>query len=206
MPDLPSGSWEGSNITPAHIDYLRPTRRLPAADLVEARAPGDELSPQPRDDECVVIGAHFLVGFALLVSGFFQRFLASYGLHMYHMGVNAIMYIACFVTLYEGYLGLRPFSSFSRYFLYFRSQKHKNDGTSYSCGGAVVYRQRGPSFPGIVFKDSCKKWQRTFFYVCKLDENRDWAGLKPFTDQPANERNWKIELDFPEMRAMVNRL
>ncbi|KAE8781551.1 hypothetical protein D1007_45247 [Hordeum vulgare] len=192
MPDLPSGSWKGSNITLAHVDYLRRTRRLPAADLV--------------DGECVVFGAHFLVGFGLPVSGFFQRFLASYGLQMHHLGVSAILYISCFVTLFEGYLGLRPFSSFFRYFFYFHAQKHKNNGTPYSCGGVVVYRQRGPPFPGIIFKDSCKKWQRTFFYVCNLDKDHDWVVLEPFTDQPTNERNWKIEPDFPEMRAMVNRL
>ncbi|KAE8779407.1 hypothetical protein D1007_47567 [Hordeum vulgare] len=206
MPDLPSSSWEGSNITPAHIDYLRRTRRLPVADLVEARVPRDEISPQPCDDECVVFGAHFLVGFGLPVSGFFRRFMASYGRQMHHLGVNAILYITSFVTLCVGYLGLRPFSSFFRYFFYFHAQKHKNNGTPYSSDGVVVYRQRGPPFSGIIFKDSCKKRQRTFFYVCNLDEDRDWVGLKPFTDQPANEPNWKIEPDFPEMRAMVNRL
>ncbi|KAE8815706.1 hypothetical protein D1007_06895 [Hordeum vulgare] len=192
MPDLPSGSWEGSNMTLAHIDYLRRARRLPAADLVEARAPGDELSPQPRDGECVVFRAHFLIGFALPVSGFFRRFLASYGFQMHHLGVNAILYIACFVTLCEGYLGLHPFSSFFWYFFYFRAQKHKNNDTPYSCGGVVVYRWRGPPFPWIIFKDSCKKWQRTLFYVRNLDEDRDWVGLEPITDQPTNERNWKI--------------
>ncbi|KAE8800246.1 serine/threonine-protein phosphatase 7 [Hordeum vulgare] len=188
-PVVPFGSWEESNITPAHIDYLRRTRRLPPADLVEACVPGDELSSHPRNGECVLFGAHFLVGFALSVSGFFRRFLASYGLHMHHLGVNAILYIAYFITLCEDYLGLRPFSSFFRYFFYFRAQKHKKNGRPYSYGGVVVYRWRRPPFPGIIFKDSCKKWQRTFFYVCNLDEDRDWVGLEPFTDQPTNEQN-----------------
>ncbi|KAE8801238.1 hypothetical protein D1007_23133 [Hordeum vulgare] len=105
----------------------------------------------------MVFVAHFLVGFALPVSGFFRCFLASYGLQMHHLGVNAILYIACFVTLCEGYMGLCPFSSFFRYFFYFLAQKHKNNGAPYSCGGVVVYRWRGPPFSGIIFKDSCKK-------------------------------------------------
>ncbi|KAE8776253.1 hypothetical protein D1007_51109 [Hordeum vulgare] len=125
---------------------------------------------------------------------------------MHHQGVNAILYIACFVTLCEGYPGLRPFSSFFRYFFYICSQKLKNNDTPYYCGGVVLYGRRGPPFPGIIFKDSCKKWQRTFFYVRNLNEDRYCVGLEPFTDQPANERNWKIEPDFPEMQGMVNRL
>ncbi|KAE8807187.1 hypothetical protein D1007_16603 [Hordeum vulgare] len=129
MPDLPSGSWEGSLITPAHIGYLHRTRKQHAEDLVEARAPEGEVAPQPHDGERVVFGAHFIVRFGLPVSGLFACFLASYGLHMHYLGVNFILYITCYLAVCEGYLGLHPFSSFFRYFFYFHAQKHKNDGS-----------------------------------------------------------------------------
>ncbi|KAE8815784.1 retrotransposon ty3-gypsy subclass [Hordeum vulgare] len=103
MPDLPSGSWEGSLITQDHIDYLRRTRRLPAEDLVEARVPEGEASPQPRDGERMVFGAHFIIGFGLPVSAFFRNFLAFYGLQMHHLGVNFVLYISCFAALCDGY-------------------------------------------------------------------------------------------------------
>ncbi|KAE8767539.1 hypothetical protein D1007_61080 [Hordeum vulgare] len=169
MSNPPSDSWEGSNITPSYIEYLRRTRKLPAEDLVEACAPGDEISPQPRDGERVVFGSHFIVGFVMPVSAFFRNFLAQ----MHHLGANVVQDISCYVALCWGYLGFHPFASLFQHFFYFRSQKHKSDGSPYSCGGVVVYWRLVPPFPRMTFKDSCKKWQQTFFYVRNLNAARD---------------------------------
>ncbi|KAE8815886.1 hypothetical protein D1007_06723 [Hordeum vulgare] len=139
MPDLPSGSWEGSLITPIQIEYLRRTHRLPVEDLVAARAPEGDISPQLRGGERVVFGSRSIVGFGLPMSAFFLNLLASYGLQMHHLGVNAILYISCYVALCEGYLGFRPFPSFFRHFFYFRTQKNKSNGSPYSCSSVVFY-------------------------------------------------------------------
>ncbi|KAE8810739.1 hypothetical protein D1007_12541 [Hordeum vulgare] len=141
MPKLPAGSWEGSLVTEAHIEYLRQTRELPSEVVVETRVLGGERSPKPRDGERIVLGTHFLVGFGLLMSSFLKQFLNFYGLQMHHLRVNCVLYIVCFVTLCEAYLGIRPFPSFFRHLFYFRAQMH--DPVSYSCGGVVVYRRLG---------------------------------------------------------------
>ncbi|KAE8777476.1 hypothetical protein D1007_49707 [Hordeum vulgare] len=89
--------------------------------------------------------AHFLFGVGLPVSSFLQHFLNIYGLKMHHMGVNYVLYIACFVTMYEAYPGIRPFSSFFHHLFYFSVQMHGQ--VAYSCGGAVVYMRLGQPLP-----------------------------------------------------------
>ncbi|KAE8770691.1 hypothetical protein D1007_57525 [Hordeum vulgare] len=106
---------------------------------------------------------------------------------MHHLVVNVVWYIACFVMLCKAYLGIRPFPTFFPHFFYFRSEKH---GTVYySCGSTVIYRWNGPPFPRMKFRDSYKKWQRTFFYVRNIGEGRNRVRLPAFTDAPPDATN-----------------
>ncbi|KAE8795705.1 hypothetical protein D1007_29298 [Hordeum vulgare] len=117
MPKIPAGSWEGSMINGEHIVYLRWTRKLPSEEVIEPRTPGDEIVPQPRDGERIVFASHFLVGFGLPARSFLQHFLRSFVLQMHHLGVNLILYITCFVTMCDAYLGIRSFPTFFPPFL-----------------------------------------------------------------------------------------
>ena len=85
---------------------LRRSRKIPAN--INFRIPRDEVSPAPEDGERVVFLAHFERGFGLPVSTFFRSFLDFYHLQPHHLGANAIMLLSAFVTLCEGYLGVRP--------------------------------------------------------------------------------------------------
>ncbi|KAE8786818.1 hypothetical protein D1007_39273 [Hordeum vulgare] len=105
MAPLPSDSREGSRITEVHIEYLQRTRKLPSKELVEARVPGEEIVLEPRPGERVLFATHFLVGFELPGSIFLWQFLQFYGLEMHHLGPNSVLYLVCFVTLCESYLG-----------------------------------------------------------------------------------------------------
>src|SRR4051794_21144105 len=71
------------------------------------RAPGREVVPDPRECERVVFVAHFERGFGLLVSKFFRDFLDFHRLQPHHLAANLIMMMSGFVTLCEGYLGIR---------------------------------------------------------------------------------------------------
>ncbi|KAE8805574.1 hypothetical protein D1007_18240 [Hordeum vulgare] len=128
-------------IDDGHIAYLRQTSKLPSEEVVEAHMPGDELVPEPRDGELLIFASHFLVGFELPASSFLRHFLQSFGLQIHHVGVNVVLYITCFITMCEAYLGNRPFSTFFPHFFYLCSQKH--GAVDYSCDGAVIYRRNG---------------------------------------------------------------
>ncbi|KAK1613785.1 hypothetical protein QYE76_019302 [Lolium multiflorum] len=68
------GRWEGSNITPAEIDWLYKSRRIPV-EGVECRLPVDEIKPKPKPGEYVVFTVHFMCGLGLPASAFFRSFL-----------------------------------------------------------------------------------------------------------------------------------
>ena len=104
-----SSSWDGSNIHDDHVEFLHQTRRLPGANLVQARlAPKTEISPAPEEGERVVFRSHFLRGFGLPVSAFFRTWLDFYQLQPHHLTPNAVVLLSAFVTLCEGYLGVLP--------------------------------------------------------------------------------------------------
>lgn len=185
----PKGSWEGSVVTADDIEYLRRTRRLPPAELVEARAPGAETTPAPRDGEVVVFYTHFLRGLGLPVSLFFRRFLTFFGLQPHHLGPNAILQLAAFVTLCEGYVGILPYVElWCR--LFYLKQQGASAGVMSECGAAVpVTRTAGP-FPKLPLEESAKKWQKSF-YVRNVNPADDRINLPPFADAPpAAKLNW----------------
>jgi hypothetical protein len=65
-------------VTPADIEWITNTRRVPAG--VSCQLPADESVPAPKPTERVVFIAHFERGIALPVSNFFQDFLDYYEL------------------------------------------------------------------------------------------------------------------------------
>jgi hypothetical protein len=58
------------------------------------------------------------------------------------------------------------------------------------CGTASFYARKSASFPGIKGKESCKKWQRSFFYVKNLKEDEDHINLPPFEAGGPERDNW----------------
>ncbi|KAE8787129.1 hypothetical protein D1007_38905 [Hordeum vulgare] len=163
-------------------------RKLPFKEVVEA-----------HDNKCVVFGSHFPVDFRIPTSSFLRHFLQSY-----HLGLNSVLYIACFVTLCKAYLGIYPFPSFFRHFFYFCS--HKHGLVDYSCGDAMIYWRSSPPLQRMKFKEFFKKWEQTFFYVRSIGEGRDWVSLPTFSDESPNVENWSVDLFTTDMAPLVGRL
>ena len=76
-----SGAWDSSEVDDDLIEFLRKTRHLPGADLVNARAaPEREILPAPEEGERVIFRSHLMRGLGLPASGFFRSFLVFHGL------------------------------------------------------------------------------------------------------------------------------
>jgi hypothetical protein len=66
------------------------------------------------------------------------------------------------------------------------------------CGTASFYACKTADFPGLKGKESCKKWQRSFFYVKNLKEGADYINLPPFDASGPGERDsWSAPLPHP---------
>ncbi|KAE8784325.1 hypothetical protein D1007_42108 [Hordeum vulgare] len=103
-----SDAWVGSNICDGNIEALRHHRMLPLATLLVARVPGAKAAPTPAEREVVVFKEHFYRGYGLPAGDFFARFLNFFFLQPHNLAPNAIIQLASFVVLCEGFLGIEP--------------------------------------------------------------------------------------------------
>jgi hypothetical protein len=184
--NLPKGSWEGSWVKEKWIELLRQGQVLPSANLVGCRPASSERVPAPQTGETVVLYDHFPRGFGLPASNFLRQFMDHFHLQPHHIGVNAMMTLAAFAALCEAYLGIWPNIKLFWRLIYFRTQTAKAISVVY--GTASFYARKTAHFPSIKGKESCKKWQRSFFYVRNLKEGADYINLPPFNASGPSER------------------
>jgi hypothetical protein len=165
------GSWRGSDVSQAEIDWLYRSRRIP--EEVSCRIPGDEREPVPNPGEVVVFTAHFERGFGLPTSDFFRRFHNFYKIQPHDLPGNAIFYLSSFVSFIEGYAGLWPTTeTFARFYnLQINSIQDPQlplPKPVVECGACIITpRQKSPYYK-LTGLESCRKWQQTFFYVKNL--------------------------------------
>lgn len=91
-----------------------------------ARVPGAEAAPTPEKGEVVVFEEHFYRGFGLPASNF-SRFLTSFGLQPHHLAPNAVLQLAAFVVLCEGFIGIEPRLDLWRKLFSFKQQSVATD-------------------------------------------------------------------------------
>jgi hypothetical protein len=177
------------------IELLRQGRVLPPTDLVGCRPAGGERVPAPEPRETVVFYDHFLWGFALPASSFLRQFLDHFHLQPHHIGANAMMTLAAFAALCEAYLGIWPNVELFRRLIYFKTQMA--DAVPVVCWTASFYARKIVDFPGLKGKESCKKWQRSFFYMKYLKEGADHINLLPFDANGPERDSWSAPLPRP---------
>jgi hypothetical protein len=195
---LPKGSWEGSWVKEKRIELLHQGRMLPPADLVGCRRACSERVPAPQPGEAVVFYDDFPRGFMLPASNFLWQFMDHFHLQPHHIGANVMMTLAAFTALYEAYLGIWPNVKLFRRLIYFKTQTA--DSIPVVCGVASFYACKTVDFPGLKGKESCKKWQRSFFYVKNLKKGADYINLPPFdANRPGERDSWSASLPRPTL-------
>ena len=159
------GSWEGSDVRQADIDWLIRTRRVTPE--VICRRPGKEIVPTPKPGERVVFLTHFERGFGLPASDFFRHFLDFFGLQPHHLPANAIVSLSAFSGFMEGYFVLWPTVEAWVKFFHLRKQTVPgSDPKVMVAYGSVSISPQGHSIlPRIQGLKTVKKWQRSFLYV-----------------------------------------
>jgi hypothetical protein len=104
--------------------------------------------------------------------------LDHFHLQPHHIGANAMMTLAAFATLCEADLGIWPHVELFRQLIYFKTQTAET--ILMICSTASFYARKTADFLSIKGKESCKKWQCSFFYVKNLKEGADYVNLPPF--------------------------
>ncbi|KAE8805806.1 hypothetical protein D1007_18155 [Hordeum vulgare] len=201
-------AWLGSDICDGHIEALHHRRLLPPASLVAARVRGAKNAPTLREGEVVVFEEHFYRGFGLPASNFFTNFLIFFILQPHHMAPNAILQLASYIVLYEGFLGIEPRLDLWKKLFFFKQESIKMDKAEAEnlkgphpmtpCGVALVHHRTTCGFPQTPLQDSIKLRNRGFFYVENVDPSHDGLNLPPFIITPPRaKRNWKALYSKP---------
>jgi hypothetical protein len=154
----------------------------------------------------VVFYDHFPRGFALPASSFMRQFLDHFHLQPHHIGANTMMVLSTFATLCEAYLGIWPNIELFHRLIFFKTQTVET--VPVICGTASFYARKSADFPGIKGKESCKKWQRSFFYMKNLKEGKDHINLPPFEVGGLEQDNWSAAppRPSPDMEEILKRI
>ncbi|KAM0833813.1 hypothetical protein ACQ4PT_064034 [Festuca glaucescens] len=187
------GRWEGSNVTPAEVDWLYKSRCIPAG--VECRLLADEIEPKPKPGEFVVFTAHFMRGLGLLASDFLCNFLNRYALQPHHLLANAFFILSSFVAFCEGYIGLLPSLELWAWLYSLRTNSIQDPSVPVpkpmvQCGACMVVPRRNSPHVKMSGLESCRKWQRTFFYV-KNTGPADLINLPAYVAGDPSKLNWR---------------
>jgi hypothetical protein len=103
-------------------------------------------------------------------------------------------------------LGIWPNVELFCRLIYFKTQTVETGPVI--CGTASFYARKTVDFPGVKGKESCKKWQRSFFYVKNLKEGADHINLPPFEAGGPKRDNWSAALPHPspDMEKILQRI
>ena len=85
--------WQRLSVTERHLDGLRHDIYLPSLEKMKTRAPGDEVSPRPRDGKYVCFVNFVNRGFAFPVHEFFHGLMYAYGVQLHDFTPNAILHV-----------------------------------------------------------------------------------------------------------------
>jgi hypothetical protein len=109
-----------------------------------------------------------------------------------------MMTLAAFSTLCEAYLGIWPSVELLWRLIYFKTQTVSS--IPVTCGAASFYARKTTGFPGLKGKESCKKWQCSFFYVKNLKKGVNNINLPPFdASGPGEHDSWSASLPNPSL-------
>jgi hypothetical protein len=107
-----------------------------------------------------------------------------------------MMMLSTFAILCEAYLRIWPNVELFQRLFYFKTQTLGSIPVMWRA--ASFYARTIVRFPKLSGKESCKKWQISFFYAKNLWEDADHINPPPFVPGGPRERDsWKTSLPSP---------
>ncbi|WVZ95158.1 hypothetical protein U9M48_040958 [Paspalum notatum var. saurae] len=98
-------------------------------------------APNPQRDEVVVLAPFYEREFGLPLHPFMRGLLFFYGLEIQHLNPNAILHMACFITLCEAFLSIAP--HFQLWCYLFQPQLSPGYGGQSLVGGVTIQLRNG---------------------------------------------------------------
>jgi hypothetical protein len=99
-------SWVRSTIMKKEVEKAKVDGLISAQDSI--KFPSTERIPEPPSGYRVMFLAFLLRGLSLPTHEFLRGLLFVYSVQLHQLTPNSLLHIACFVTLYESFLGIEP--------------------------------------------------------------------------------------------------
>src|SRR4051812_6752753 len=198
-PDSHKGDWRDSDIIGRDIQEMVAEGYLPATEgLAWRAAPADEVIPSPQAEEKVYLKAQLVRGVSMPISNFFLSVLNHFKVQPHNLSPNSILVFSNFAALCEGYLGIRPRLDLFVYFFTVKREAGHSREELRNCGTISFNIRPGRRFPDIVGHESCKNWQRTYFYGPDIPLAGREATYPDFVDGAAAEvSSWRSHASLP---------
>jgi hypothetical protein len=156
-----SMSWVPSTRMQKELDKAKADGLISDQDSIVF--PTTERIPKPSSGYRVMFLAFLLRGLSLPSHEFLRGLLYFYGMQLHQLTPNSILHIACFVTLCESFLGIKP------HFLLWRSIFRLCPNVSLShkpeLGGAVVSMHAEAQNLEFSMSASVQGWRTKWFYI-----------------------------------------
>src|SRR4051812_39509971 len=143
-------------------------------------APAGEVTPSPQAGEKVYLKDQLVRGVSLPISHFFLSVLNHFKVQPHNLSPNSILVLSNFVTLCEGYLGIRPrLDLFVYFFTVKREDRHIREELR-NCGTISFKIRPGRRFPTSSATSHAKtgsgrtSMAPTFLWRAEKQRTRTW--------------------------------
>jgi hypothetical protein len=154
-------SWVPSDFKQKDLDKAQADGLVSADDQVIF--PSTERIPKPPSGFRAMFLAFLLRGLSLPAHEFLRRLLFVYGVQLHQLALNSILHIACFITLYESFLGIEPHFLLWKFLFQLRPSVALSKKPE--LGGAVVSIRAESQYLKFSMAASVQGWRKKWFYI-----------------------------------------
>jgi hypothetical protein len=141
--------------------------------------PRDEAIPSPPAGFQVMFLAFLFRGLSLPAHEFLRGLLFVYGVQLHQLMPNSLLHIACFITLFEAFLGIDPHWILWKYL--FRLRPSGSLSKIPELGGAIISVRSELQYLDFKMAQSVQHWRQKWFYIKDQKfSDSDQYGLAPF--------------------------
>jgi hypothetical protein len=141
--------------------------------------PSTERIPKPPSGFQVMFLAFLLRGLSFPTHEFLRGLIFVYGVQLHQLTPNSILHIACFITLYESFLGIEP--HFLLWKFLFRLRPSVALSRKPELSGSVVSIRAESQYLEFSMAASVQGWRKKWFYIKNQKvSSSDQYGIAPF--------------------------
>jgi hypothetical protein len=172
--------------------------------------PGTKCIPKPPSGYRVMFLAFLLRGLSLTAHEFLHGLLFVYGVQLHQLTPNSILHIACFITLYESFLGVDPHWTLWKFL--FRLRPSVSLAKNPELDRAVVSVRAESHYLEFNMAALVQGWRKKWFYIKdQKTASSDQFGISPFDANKSLTKltSWDsppIEAEIKDIKPLVTRI